>query len=292
MHVLFGSLVESSHTINRTPHRGIGGIFFRGRLIQNRGVPRRRMRILDSFGLVFITGGKGTFRDSFGNQQSCRAGNLLLLFPGVPHAYGNTDPRGWDEIFLLFTSPLIGPLLDQGFLQKDNPVWSLSPVDYWKLKFEVFLRDIPPEGEAGDLREIAMLLALLSQAKDQQERIFTGETERWVPHAKQQLGNSPAPLEEVARNLGMSYEKFRKQFKAATGMSPKQFRSQERIARARDRLRETSDTIQQIALEMEYCDPYHFSKQFKKFTGLTPTDFRSLHQAPQPGLENHSLTDR
>ena len=279
MHVFFGISMESSHTITRTTQKGIGGIFFRGFLLQNRGVPRQRMRILESFGLVYLTAGEGVFQDHLGNLHACQAGNLLLLFPGIPHAYGNPNPQGWDEIFLLFSSPLVWPLLDRGFLQPENPVWTLSPIKYWKPKFETFLRDIPPEGEAGDLCEIATLLALFSEAKLQQDRSVAEDSKSWVAQAKQHLGNPPTPLEEVARKLGMSYEKFRKQFKGSTGRSPKQFREQERIARACDQLRETSDTIQQIAQEMEYCDPYHFSKQFKKFIGLTPTDFRSLHQS-------------
>ncbi|MEZ7498522.1 AraC family transcriptional regulator [Flavobacterium sp. Arc3] len=37
-------------------------------------------------------------------------------------------------------------------------------------------------------------------------------------------------------------------------------------------------TVKEIALEMNFQDPYYFSRVFKNKTGLSPTKYRQNHQ--------------
>jgi methylphosphotriester-DNA--protein-cysteine methyltransferase len=68
---------------------------------------------------------------------------------------------------------------------------------------------------------------------------------------------------------------FSRVFKQATGMSPLQFVTRERIARAQQLIRETSRSLIEIALEIGYTSPSHFAQVFRRVVGVTPTDFRS-----------------
>jgi AraC family transcriptional regulator len=63
-------------------------------------------------------------------------------------------------------------------------------------------------------------------------------------------------------------------FKENTGMSPLQFVVRERITRAQQLIRETSRSLIEVALEVGYTSPSHFTKVFRRVTGVTPTEFR------------------
>jgi len=63
-------------------------------------------------------------------------------------------------------------------------------------------------------------------------------------------------------------------FKQATGMTPLQFVTRERITYAQQLIRETSRSLIEIALEVGYTSPSSFTKVFRRMTGVTPMEFR------------------
>src|SRR5882724_2043174 len=81
--------------------------------------------------------------------------------------------------------------------------------------------------------------------------------------------------ETLAELVELSPFHFSRVFKQATGMSPLQFVTRERISRAQQLIRETSRSLIEVALEVGYTSPSHFAKVFRRMTGVTPTEFRS-----------------
>jgi AraC family transcriptional regulator len=81
--------------------------------------------------------------------------------------------------------------------------------------------------------------------------------------------------ETLAGLVELSPFHFSRVFKQATGMSPLQFVTRERITRAQQLIRETSRSLIEVALEVGYTSPSHFAKVFRRITGATPTEFRS-----------------
>lgn len=79
----------------------------------------------------------------------------------------------------------------------------------------------------------------------------------------------------LAELVELSPFHFSRVFKQATGMSPLQYVTRERITRAQQLIRETSRSLIEIGLEVGYTSPSHFAKRFRRVTGVTPTDFRS-----------------
>jgi AraC family transcriptional regulator len=82
-------------------------------------------------------------------------------------------------------------------------------------------------------------------------------------------------VEVLAELVELSPFHFSRVFKEATGMSPLQFVTRERITRAQQLIRETSRSLIEIALDVGYTSPSHFAKVFRRVTGVTPTEFRS-----------------
>jgi AraC family transcriptional regulator len=82
-------------------------------------------------------------------------------------------------------------------------------------------------------------------------------------------------VESLADLVDMSQFHFFRVFKQATGMSPIQFVTRERVSRAQQLIRETSHSLIEIGLEVGYTSPSHFARVFRRVTGTTPTEFRN-----------------
>lgn len=81
-------------------------------------------------------------------------------------------------------------------------------------------------------------------------------------------------LRQLAEVAGMSECHFSRMFKKAAGYSPLQFFIRLRMARARQLLLETDQSIIDVGLEVGYCSHSHFSQVFKREVGVTPTQYR------------------
>jgi AraC family transcriptional regulator len=82
-------------------------------------------------------------------------------------------------------------------------------------------------------------------------------------------------VERLAGLVDLSPFHFSRVFKLATGMTPLQFATRERITYAQQLIRETSRSLIEIGIEVGYSNPSHFAKVFRKVVGVTPTEFRS-----------------
>ncbi|MFS0724962.1 helix-turn-helix domain-containing protein [Paenibacillus sp. 1P07SE] len=78
---------------------------------------------------------------------------------------------------------------------------------------------------------------------------------------------------ELAGLCGYHPVYFADLFKTATGLSPKAYTVQKRIARAK-RLLLTGESITDIAKALGYDSVHYFSRNFREVTGLTPSEFR------------------
>jgi AraC family transcriptional regulator len=81
-------------------------------------------------------------------------------------------------------------------------------------------------------------------------------------------------VETLAGLVDLSPFHFSRVFKHATGMSPLQFVTRERITYAQQLIRETARSVIDIGLEVGYTNPSYFAKVFRRVTGVTPSYFR------------------
>jgi AraC-like DNA-binding protein len=78
----------------------------------------------------------------------------------------------------------------------------------------------------------------------------------------------------VAREHGMSYSLFRKNFVKVTGKSPHKYHNEARTGLACELLVKGYQ-IKEVASLVGLSDPYHFSKVFKSVTGFAPSFYAS-----------------
>src|SRR5688500_18686630 len=60
-----------------------------------------KMRVFGAYATVYVYEGGGYYDDANGLRHAVAAGDLILVFPDLPHCYVPGD-GGWSELFLVF----------------------------------------------------------------------------------------------------------------------------------------------------------------------------------------------
>lgn len=81
--------------------------------------------------------------------------------------------------------------------------------------------------------------------------------------------------EQLADMAGLSISHFERRFRHAFGASPRQYLVRVRVEHAAKLLRETDQTVSQIALACGFYDHAHFSRSFRRIMKLSPSQYRA-----------------
>jgi len=249
-------------------------------------------RVLDQFGLIYITQGQGEFESGAVPRTAVDAGTVLILFPGEWHRYRPAPEEGWDENWIGFSGDHARRLMSRFF----SP---LRPV----------LHAGHDEALVSLIREVADLLdapgpgyqqivaAKTVEALARIRSLDMARTRRRDPHGERirrarchllEHADHDVDLEALARELGMSYSRFRARFRDATGLPPKQYHLAIRINKARLLLLETDLTVSEIASRLGFSSVHYFSRVFRQKMGLPPSHLRAggPRAATDPRHEN------
>ncbi len=88
----------------------------------------------------------------------------------------------------------------------------------------------------------------------------------------------PLDIEDYAYLTGRSISTFRRDFKSKFGISPKKWLIEKRLEKAAELLKEKSDSITSIALQVGYENTSHFIKAFQKQFNISPKQFQIRHR--------------
>lgn len=88
-------------------------------------------------------------------------------------------------------------------------------------------------------------------------------------------------IRELGRRAGLSMRQLQRKFKASFGVGPQQFLIKTRLLAACRRLRETDQSLAEIAFGCGFTDQSAFARHFRHHFGLTPSDFRRRETASQ-----------
>lgn len=86
--------------------------------------------------------------------------------------------------------------------------------------------------------------------------------------------DQPLRLADLAAEAGLSEYHFARMFKQSQGQAPHQYLLQQRLQRAERLLRESSESITEIALRCGFSSTSHFSNRFRQARGIAPSALR------------------
>lgn len=81
-------------------------------------------------------------------------------------------------------------------------------------------------------------------------------------------------IEDLARSCGISDRSIFRLFKKYIGVSPHAYRKHLQMEKARYLLKNTSESIKEIAEKLGFSNAFYFSSVFSRSVGIPPSDFR------------------
>jgi len=99
-----------------------------------------------------------------------------------------------------------------------------------------------------------------------------------IQHWLQANAAAAGTVSELAGRAGLGERTFLRRFVKATGMKPSEYTQRLRIARSRELLEFTRDSVERVSLAAGYEDPGGFRRIFKRVIGLSPGEYRRRFQ--------------
>ena len=232
-----------------------------------------------SFAAVLCLRGTGTYYDASGASWPLAEGSLFLRRTGQTHSVEIHDDGKWAECWIVLASEVESLLSSIGALSTSCVIESHCDLALIReLRRTAETLEKAPEQELHQLfvRLVGILVGLLDRASS-----ITGE-DFDLNLACRLLAEDPrANLRAVARDMGMGWERFRKLFRESAGISPGAYRLRRRLERAQAELLASKRSINEIAEDLGYANPFTFSRLFHRHVGCTPSAWRASghHQA-------------
>ena len=252
-------------------------------------IPRRRHppghvyrwadgRVLDEYGLVYVSHGRGEFDSAATGPAELAVGDVALLFPGVRHRYRPHPVTGWGIYWLHFRGQTADRLRADGRFAPERALVQTG-VDETMLVcirslLDVLRSDMLAARRIASAKTLELLARLEAAALMQQGASPVEELVRQACLLLEESPGTGAVVEGLIGQLSVGRAQFFRIFKQQTGMSPYRYRLAITIRRAAEMLRESSLSIKQIAAVLGFKNPYHFSKLFRQKVGCPPKVYR------------------
>lgn len=120
----------------------------------------------------------------------------------------------------------------------------------------------------------AQVQAILWALREECHPVRPGGTDSLMEDIRLLLDSDPSvqlSVKQLAKRCGLSEGHFTRRFRKHTGVSPKTYQLYSRMHTAKKLLQERGQSVQKVAQEIGYSDPFVFSRQFKKVWGVPPS---------------------
>lgn len=224
--------------------------------------------------LQLSLGGVGYYRRHGQPKQLLPAGRAWL--DRIP---GNFE-YGWESgshelVFVTMRGPIaldwmrriharFGPILSLEDPPHNSPI----------LQSMMALVRSPPRDRyllSGQLYGLLMqLISELSRGKLAESPLITRAITTLQSHA----ASADFNVTDLAKQLDISREHLAREFKEATGLTPLDYLTQERVRLAARELRAGGGKLDRIARQSGFASAQYFCRAFRKATGVTPGQFR------------------
>ncbi|QAY70745.1 AraC family transcriptional regulator [Xylanimonas protaetiae] len=237
----------------------------------------RRTTPVDEVVVIACVDGAGWCETEAGRFPVAR-GQVIVLPPGRPHAYGADADDPWTLWWFHASGPELDAFLDRAGMTVRAPVRRphdphrvaalLAEVLGWAERDTTLPSLLAASGAAW--HALTHLAASRTVADDSDALI-----EQSVQYLREHLAE-PLSVTGLASSVALSTSHFSALFKRHTGQSVLRYLTMLRMARARELLHITTWTVAAVAAEVGYPDPFYFARQFKKVHGVSPREYRGL----------------
>lgn len=243
------------------------------------GHESRRAAGVDEWVMLYCVRGSG-WVEYGGRKQAVRRGGWVLLEAGRPHAYGSSQAEPWSLHWVHLVGSDVEGLVEGVFRGGGGVVREVGEDLQLVLLFTEVLHALQRGMDYSDLFLAASacrhLLAVV-RSKVDGGRKDLGDSMAKVAGCIEYMSehlDETLRVGRLAERAGISASHLGVLFRAATGVSPREYLRLLRMHQACCWLSGTGFQVKDIASRLGYRDAFHFSRAFKAFTGVSPTCYR------------------
>lgn len=261
-----------------TPHEAVSQLLT-GRFKQHQGYRAWRSRGTNDWLLVYTLEGRGRFGHGAGDLVA-EAGDAVFLKPHTLHDYGvEAGLEYWHLLWAHFhprthwATYLQLPEVAPGLLR-------LHVREPERRRVETRLAEVHALATGGRGRREDFAMNALEETLLVLDTLNPGANRTLDPRiakARTLLHERLAgrvTLAELAEACHLSPSRLSHLFRAETGMTPLQFLEAERLERAKRLLELTPMSVQDVAAEVGFENPFYFTRRFRRYAGRSPRAFR------------------
>ncbi|MBV9390812.1 MAG: AraC family transcriptional regulator [Verrucomicrobia bacterium] len=238
--------------------------------------------------LIGCLGGAGTAQ-IHSRSWRLRVGHVIVLPPGVYHRYWADTRSPWTIVWAHFRGDLATEYCKALGITIANQRLEIVDIHKIAAAFEEMYRYVLGGYADSDLLGLSISLGRLLGLC----RIYQKFPEVRVPRAEDRVlrviqfmcenVDRNLDLETCARTAGSSRSYFSQAFRRQTNVSPMEFFSRLKMARACEMLTNPEESVQEIANRLGFSDPFYFSRSFRNRLNLSPTQYRKEYLARATG---------
>lgn len=257
---------------------------YRGTEFPGSGHPRQYMldwhrgRVLHEYQLFYLYKGRGLFHSRESGSIELEEGTVVLVHPDIWHRYQPAQGSDWYTYWVGFDGDIGRRLV------ANMPMTVVQPairIGYHEKLVAIFMKvlEIGQDGFTGYQQVLAgELMRLFGWLRTihRQNEIRSPDGSVIVQGARTIMMREKlnVPVEAIAAELNVGYSRFRKLFKASTGMAPGQYMLQMRMKQAERLLTAGDMPVKRVADELGFDSPQYFSRIFRRKYGLSPVQYR------------------
>ena len=222
-----------------------------------------------NWGLIFFSCKEATFADVDGNTLNAYNGNIVYLPKGAMYKVTFNNP---DE------TPVSTMLINFNLTSEENKDYTSSEIQVFiknGQQFKNVFSDTIEMYEKYAPKSLKLKIRVLNLFNDLWEyNKKKGELlEQSIFYIEEHL-NQTISIFELAKMCLVSETKYRMDFKARTGMSPKNYILNLKMSKAKQMLASGEISVSEVCDRLNFYDTAYFIKTFKKYTGMTPLQYK------------------
>ena len=227
--------------------------------------------VIPYYSCFVLLSGSGEYWDETGYHAALHPGCVVQRLPDIVHSTRVNENSNWLEFYISFGKCTFDALVAIGQLNQNVPVFHLSSPELHLPAFQKLLEhmsSVPDHSLLPCLLEAQQLVCSIH--KQSGSNILISPVIEQACLLLEKDLTRQLSLRQIANQLCIGYESFRKMFFEQMHQSPDQYRQQKRMITAQMMLME-GVSVQSAAKALGYSDAYAFSKQFKRFFGCPPS---------------------
>ena len=235
-------------------------------------------RRLSEYQLGLIFSGKGVVEFEPNHPIKLTSGTLLLTTPGKWHRCRPDPKTGWGTLWIGFNGEMAQSIVRTIFHTDQCTVLTIDKAKEFKYAAMRLIAHILKHGDTKPFSSAGEFISILGHLAEGDYKNNTSEdnpaavrmTQTWIA----QHYAETIDFRQLAEDTGMSYDAFRHNFTASTGLSPLQFQLAERIRTAQNLVTNTNLKILEIAKRTGFSSAAYFTRFFKAATKMSPVEYR------------------